>query len=107
MVSLTVCTTMNVCRLCGVDLGTNKKNRRSLSRNICRSVLTEVAVTSLETCQSGSRLDTSKFEEGYLCRSCFKDVGKLYKLQLEISNFKETVATKVSEGIHQFAVVYS
>ena len=42
-----------------------------------------------------------------MCRSCFKDVGKLYKLQLEISNFKETVATKVSEGIHQFAVVYS
>ena len=76
-----------------MDLGTNKKNRRSLSRNICCSVLTEIAGSSLETCQSGSRLDTSKFEEGYLCRSCFKDVEKLYKLQLEISNLKETVAT--------------
>ena len=63
---------MNVCRLCGVDLGTNKKNRRSLSRNICCSVLTEIAVSSLETCQSGSRLDTSKFEEGYLCSKLFR-----------------------------------
>ena len=34
----------------------NKNNRRSLSRNICCSVLTEIAVNSSETCQSGSRL---------------------------------------------------
>ena len=49
----------------------------------------------------------SKFEEGYLCANCYKDIEKLYKLQLEISTLKETVATKVSEGIHQFAAVPS
>ena len=34
MVSLTVRTTMNVCRLCRVDLDMNKKNRHSLSRSV-------------------------------------------------------------------------
>ena len=40
---------MNVCRLCGVDVDVNKRNKRSLSTNDrCHSVLFDIAVHCCE-----------------------------------------------------------
>ena len=59
---------MSVCRVCGVDVEADKKNRRSLSSSdVCRTILTDIALS----CSQGtgrSQLDVQKFQEG-ICAS--------------------------------------
>ena len=84
------------CRVCGVDLGANKKNWRSISGNSCCSLLTDIAKNA------SSSLDIKKFEEGYLCRGCLRTLEKLHKLQMQVNQLADEMATKVSQRVHLF-----
>ena len=87
------------CRVCGADLGVNKKNWRSISGNSCCSLLTDIARNALS---SESSLDVRRFEEGYVCRGCLRTVEKLHKLQRQVNELKAQMSTKVSQRAHHF-----
>ena len=91
------------CRVCGVDLGDNKKDWRSITGHPCCSILTDIARSSLEASNpDSSSLDVKKFEEGYLCRACLRKVEKVYKLQMQVDELKIQLTTKVSQRVHLF-----
>ena len=96
---LVFCIAMDAWRVCGVDLDVNKKNRCSLSRNICCFIPTEIAISSLGV---ESTLDVKKFEDGYVCRGCFREIEKVYKVQIQVNELKTKVATKVAQRVHLF-----
>ena len=96
---------MNLCRVCGTDVELNKKNRRSVSGNPCCKTLLEVAACSLEANFSGAQLDLKRFEEGYVCKGCFREVDRLHRLQKQVVDLKAVVSSKVAQTIHCYRVV--
>ena len=64
------CKAMSVCRVCGVDVEANKKNRRSLSSNdLCRTVLTDIILSCIQG-MSRSHLDVRIDLRLCLCNLC-------------------------------------
>ena len=95
---------MNFCRLCGVDTDVNK-NRRSLSTNDrFHSILTDIAVRCCEG-TSRSHLDIQKFQDGYLCRPCFREVERLSLQESQVRDLRGAIESKLSQQIHRFVSV--
>ena len=88
--------------MCGVDVEANKKNRRSLSSNdLCRAVLTDIALR----CHSGtsrSHLDLQKYQEGYVCKSCFRELERLSVQEKRVRELKESIESKVRKELHRY-----
>ena len=80
--------------MCGVDVEADKKNRRSLSSSdVCRTILTDIHLS----CSQGtgrSQLDVQKFQEGYMCKSCFREIERLSVHEKQARELK--VATNTS-----------
>ena len=81
--------------MCGVDVEANKKNRRSLSSSdLCCAVLTDIAQGT-----SRSRLDLQKFQEGYVCKSCFRELERLSVQEKRVRELRETIESKVQKQL--------
>ena len=80
-----------------VDNSKEKKSRHPLSdRNIC-STFTTSAVKALPSCHGCEFcLDIKKFEAGYVCRKCFRELTMLNALQKQLRDTKEAIASKGS-----------
>ena len=60
--------------------------------------------TSVIESSSQSLPDVSNFENGYACKSCYREVEKLQKLQKQLGELKESFLTKVTKSAHLFPV---
>lgn len=103
---------MNYCRVCGVNVDENKKNRHPLSGKDVLSTLTEFAKCALRTTPLGSQrcepqLNYSEFESGYVCKSCYRDLVKVQTLDNQLSDLKSSIASKVSESIRANPTIIS
>ena len=88
--------------MCGVDVEASKKNRRSLSSNDhCRAILTDIALNCYQ-CTSSSHLDLQRFQEGYVCKSCFREIERLSVQEKQVRELKETIESKVRKELHRY-----
>ena len=88
--------------VCGVDVEVRKKNRRSLSSNDhCRAILTDIALNCYQ-CTSSSHLDLQRFQEGYVCKSCFREIERLSIQEKQVRELKETIESKVRKELHRY-----
>ena len=84
----------------------NKKNRRSLSTNDqCRSVLTDIAVRCCEG-TSSSHLDVQRFQTGYLCRPCFREVERLSLQEKQVQDLRGAIENKLRQRIHRYVTIH-
>ena len=56
-----------------------------MSGNPCCKTLLEVAAYSLEANFSGAQLDVKRFEEGHVCKGCFREVDRFHRLKNKYS----------------------
>ena len=66
---------------CGVDTENAKKDRRSLKSEATKHIVPVLSET-VESVWPGLTVDW----EGYVCRSCFRDMEKYIKLKREVTN---------------------
>lgn len=102
---------MNYCRVCGVNVDENKKNRHTLRGKVL-STLTEFAesavrATPLSSQRCESQLNYSEFESGYVCKSCYRDLVKVQTLEKQLSDLKSSIASKVSKSIRANPTIIS
>ena len=85
----------NVWRACGVDVAKDKKQRQTISGNatFC-SILTPMASTVSD------QLDVKKFEEGYVCKVCSRELEKMQKLQAQLDEVKGCIFSKLTNAAH-------
>ena len=83
------------CRACGVDVAKDKKQRRTISRNaiFCSTLIPMASAVS-------DRLDVSKFEEGYVCKVCSRELEKMQKLQAQLDEVKGSIFSKLTNAAH-------
>ena len=76
------------CRACAIDVTNSKgkKQRRTLSRNapFC-VVLTPIAAIVRED------VDVKKFEEGYICKNCSRELEKIQRLEAQLNEAKKSM----------------
>ena len=78
--------TSKFCRVCGIDVAKDKKQRWTISGNatFC-SILTPMAYTVID------QLDVKKFEEGYVCKVCSRELEKMQELQAQLDEVKGSI----------------
>ena len=92
---------MKVCRACGVDVSKDTKNRHPLSgKDICPT-LTDFATNAVRSLPSPSGcevcLDVRKFEAGYVCQRCYRQLTTLHTLQKKLRDTKDAITNKVAK----------
>ena len=84
--------TSKFCRACGIDVAKDKKQRRTISGNA--TILTPMASTVID------QLDVKKFEEGYVCKVCSRELEKMQKLQAQLDEVKGSIFLKLTNASH-------
>ena len=81
------------CRACAtnVDGAEQKKQRRTLNAPF------RVALTPIASSVSDS-LDVQKFEEGYVCKSCSRELEKMQRLESQLNEVKRNLMNKVTHA---------
>ena len=86
----------------------NKKNRYTLRGKEVYSILTEFAESALKATLLSSQetqLNYSEFESGYVCKSCYRDLAKVQTLEKQLSDLKNSIASKVSKSIRTYPTI--
>ena len=92
---------MKLCRACGVDVSKDTKNRHPLiGKDICPT-LGEFATSAVRSlpCPSGCELclDVKKFEAGYVCQRCYRELTSLHTLQRKLKDTKNGITSKIAK----------
>ena len=83
---------MKVCRVCGVDVSKDRKNRHPLAgKDICPT-LTDFATSAVRSLPS-----PSGFEAGYVCQRCYRQLTMLHTLQKKLRDTKDAITNKVAK----------
>ena len=92
---------MKLCRTCGVDVSKDTKNRHPLiGKDICPT-LAEFATSAVKSLPSPSEcelcLDVKKFEAGYVCQRCYRELTSLHTLQKKLRDTKDAITSKIAK----------
>lgn len=92
---------MKLCRACGVNVSKDTKNRHPLiGKDICPT-LAEFASSAVRSLPSPSGcelcLDVKKFEAGYVCQRCYRELTSLHTLQKKLRDTKDTITCKIAK----------
>lgn len=92
---------MKACRACGVDVSKDTKNRHPLTgKDICPTLIkfATSAVRSLPGPSGGELcLDVKKFEAGYVCQRCYRQLTTLHTLQKKLRDTEDAITSKVTK----------
>ena len=92
---------MKLCRACGVNVSKDTKNRHPLiGKDICPT-LAEFASSAVRSLPSRSGcelcLDVKKFEAGYVCQRCYRELTSLHTLQKKLRDTKDAITSKIAK----------
>ena len=82
----------------------NKKNRRWCHETLVAKLFWNLLLVVWKQIFL-DQLDLKRFEEGYVCKGCFREVDRLYRLQKQVVDSKEMVSSKVAQTIHCYRVI--
>ena len=92
---------MKTCRACGIDVSKDTKNRHPLTgKDVCPT-LTKFATSAVRSLSSPSGgelcLDVKKFEAGYVCQRCYRQLTTLHTLQKKLRDIEDAITSKVAK----------
>ena len=92
---------MKACRACGIDVNKDTKNRHPLTDKDVYPTLIKFATSAVRSLSSPSVgelcLDVKKFEAGYICQRCYRQLTTLHTLQKKLRDREDAITSKVTK----------